>query len=135
MSIFFDTNVLIYCTDKKDLKKQAQARSLLEKHSMLGQAIISTQVLIELYNVLINKQKIPENLAAQVLDHYALWPVVESDVALVKNAVARTLGQPLSIWDAMVVEAAHRAGAQTLFSEDMGHGVRYGTVTVINPFA
>ena len=56
MSVFFDTNVLVYCTDKKDLKKQAQARSLVEQHSMLGQAVISTQVLIELYNVLINKQ-------------------------------------------------------------------------------
>ena len=135
MSVFFDTNVLVYCTDKKDLKKQAQARSLVEQHSMLGQAVISTQVLIELYNVLINKQKIPNNMAAQLIDHYALWPVVESDVVLVKNAVARTLGQTLSIWDAMVVEAANRAGAATLFSEDMGHGARYGTVTVINPFA
>jgi predicted nucleic acid-binding protein len=135
MSVFFDTNVLVYCTDQKDLAKQAKARALVEQHSASGQAVVSTQVLIELYNVLTNKQKIPKKMAALLIDHYAAWPVVDSDVTLVQNAVSRTLQQPLSIWDAMVIEAASRHGADTLLSEDMGHGQSYGTVTVMNPFA
>ena len=132
--IFFDTNVLVYCTDKQSPAKQAIALSLVEKHSATGQAVISTQVLIELYNVLINKQKVPAQLAVELINCYALWPVVESDLALVQSAIARTLEQRISIWDAKVVEAANRCGADTLLSEDMGHGARYGETTVINPF-
>lgn len=134
MSIFFDTNILVYCTDQKDLAKQSRARALVQRHSASGQAVVSTQVLIELYNVLINKQKIPKKIAALLIDHYAAWPVVDSDVTLVQSAVSRTLQRPLSIWDAMVIEAASRYGAETLLSEDMGHGQSYGTVKVINPF-
>ena len=134
MSVFFDTNVLVYCTDKLNPAKQAIALSLVEKHSATGQAVISTQVLIELYNVLVNKQKVPASLAAELVNNYALWPVVESDLALVQRAIVRTLAQRISIWDAMVVEAANRSDADTLLSEDMSHGTRYGQTTVVNPF-
>lgn len=134
MSVFFDTNVLVYCTDKLNPVKQAIALSLVEKHSATGQAVISTQVLIELYNVLVNKQKVPASLAAELVNNYALWPVVESDLALVQRATVRTLAQRISIWDAMVVEAANRSDADTLLSEDMSHGTRYGQTTVVNPF-
>ncbi len=33
-----------------------------------------------------------------------------------------------------VVEAANRAGADTLPSEDMGYGICHGATTVMNPF-
>ena len=135
MTVFFDTNVLVYCTDRQSPAKQFIARALVERHSATGRAVISTQVLIELYNVLVNKQKVPASLAAELINSYALWPVVDSDVALVQSAVARTLEQRISIWDAMVVEAANRCGSDTLLSEDMSHGMRYGGTTVVNPFA
>ena len=60
--------------------------------------------------------------------------MVESDLALVQSAIARTLEQRISIRDAMVVEAASRAGANTLLSENMSDGERYGATTVVNPF-
>lgn len=134
MRVFFDTNVLVYCTDKQSPAKQVIARDLVEKHSIAGQVVLSTQVLIELYNKLVNKQKVPAYLAAQLVDHYAQWPVVDSDVTLVQNAIARTLEQRLSIWDAMAIEAANRCGADMLISEDMSHGERYGATLVVNPF-
>ena len=134
MRVFFDTNVLVYCTDHQSPAKQAIALNLVEKHSASGQAVISTQVLIELYNVLVNKQKVPAHLAGEVVSHYALWLVVDSDLTLVQNAIARTLEQRLSIWDAMVVEAANRCGADTLLTENMSHGVHYGATVVVNPF-
>ena len=127
--------MLVYCTDKLSPAKQTIALSLVEKHSTAGQAVVSTQVLIELYNVLVNKQKVPATLAAELISSYALWPVLGSDLELVQNAIARTLEQRISIWDAMVVEAANRCGAETLLSEDMSHGMRYGNTTVINPFS
>ena len=40
----------------------------------------------------------------------------------------------ISFWDALVVQAAHVAGAEILYSEDLSDGQRYGAVRVINPF-
>lgn len=84
-----------------------------------------TNVRIKLYHVLVNKQKMLQRVAADLLDQYALWPVVQSDIALVQSAVTRTMAQALSIWDSMVIRAANRCGAKILLSEDMGHGMRY----------
>ena len=40
----------------------------------------------------------------------------------------------VSIWDAFIVQAAIEAGCDTLFSEDLQAGRRFGPVTVVNPF-
>ena len=126
--------MLVYCTDKQNSTKQVIAKNLVEKHSIAGQAVISTQVLVELYNVLVDKQKVPAHLAAQLVGHYAQWSVVDSNLTLVQNAIDRTLEQRLSIWDVMVIETANRCGADVLISEDMSHGERYGATLVVNLF-
>ena len=134
MSVFFDTNVLVYCTDTADPKRQTQARKLVAQSSVSGDAVISTQVLIELFNVLTRKQKMPPTAARDLTMAYANWPLINSDFALVGAALEKAVKHNLSIFDAMVVEAALRAEAQTLYSEDMQHGQRYGSLTVVNPF-
>ena len=91
-------------------------------------------MLIELYHVLVNKQKVPAHLAAQLVGHYAQWSVVDSNLTLVQNAIARTLEQRLSISDVMVIKTANRCGVDVLISEDMSHGERYGATLVVNPF-
>jgi predicted nucleic acid-binding protein len=131
---FFDTNVLVYCTDNQSPAKQTVALGLVEKHSAAGQAVISTQVLIELYNALVNKQKVPAHLAAELVNQYAVRSRVTRNFTLVQNAIARTLEQRLAIWDAMVAEAANCCSADTLLPEEMSNGVRYGATVVVNPF-
>ena len=134
MSVFFDTNVLVYCTDTNAPQKQAAARALVSQASTIGDAVVSTQVLIELFNVLTRKQRMPPSHAKGLVLAYAGWTVVQSDVALVTAAIDKSMHHQLSIWDAMVVEAAMCCGAQTLYTEDLTHGQRFGTVTVVNPF-
>jgi predicted nucleic acid-binding protein len=134
VSVFFDTNVLIYCTDTSAPEKQATARALVSQASKAGDVVISTQVLIELFNVLTRKQRMPHEHARALVLNYAHWPVVQSDLSLVTAAIEKSTQHRLSIWDGMVVEAATRCGAQTLYSEDMQHGQRYGALTVVNPF-
>jgi predicted nucleic acid-binding protein len=134
VSVFFDTNVLVYCTDSKEPVKQAQARRLVAQAGADGEAVISTQVLIELFNVLTRKQKMPADTARTMALAYTEWQVVQSDTALVSAAMDKAIQHKLSIWDAMVVEAAVRAGAPILYTEDMTHGQRYGGVTLVNPF-
>lgn len=40
----------------------------------------------------------------------------------------------LSFWDALILQAAQSSGAGTLYTEDLNHGQRYGSVEAINPF-
>lgn len=134
MSVFFDTNVLLYCTDATAPEKQSTARALVARASANGDAVVSTQVLIELFSVLTRKQQMPPAHAKALVAAYTHWAVVPSDVALVTSAIETSLQHQLSIWDAMVIEAALRCGAQTLYTEDLNHGQRFDTLTVVNPF-
>ena len=135
MSVFFDTNILVYCTDTTAPEKQAIARALVSQASASGDAMVSTQVLIELFNVLTRKQPMPSTHAKVLVTAYTGWAVVPSDVSLVTAAIEKSIPHQLSIWDSMVIEAALRGGAQTLLTEDMSHGQRFGSLTVVNPFA
>ena len=134
MLAFLDTNLLVYCTDVTAPAKQERARALVSRLSAAGEAVVSTQVLIELFHTLMRKQKMAP-VAAQVLTlAFTAWPVIDSDLALVGAAIERSITHQLSIWDAMVIEAALRAEARTLYSEDLSHGQRFGALTVVNPF-
>ena len=134
MSVFFDTNVLVYCTDTTAPEKQAIARTLVSQASASGDALVSTQVLIELFNVLTRKQQMPSAHAKALVMAYTHWTVVPSDVSLVTTAIEKSMQHQLSIWDAMVIEAAIRGGAHTLYTEDLNHGQRFESLTVVNPF-
>jgi predicted nucleic acid-binding protein len=134
MPSFFDTNVLVYCTDAAAPAKRARARTLVAEATIAGAAVTSTQVLIELFNVLTRKQRLEAGATRALLLAYTAWPVLDSDTAMVCAAVDRSIADGLSIWDAMVVEAAIRAEADTLYTEDLNPGQRFGPVTVVNPF-
>lgn len=134
MSVFFDTNVLVYCTDTAAPDKQARARSLVASSGLAGDAVVSTQVLIELFQVLTRKQKMPASTAQALVHAYTAWPVINSDLALVTAAIEKSIQHKLSIWEAMVIEAALRAKADIIYTEDLQHGQRFGALTVVNPF-
>ncbi len=134
MVAFLDTNLLVYCTDAGAPAKRERARALVSRLSEAGEAVVSTQVLIELFHTLTRKQKMPPAVAQSLTLAFTAWPVIDSDVALVNAAIEKSIVHQLSIWDAMVIEAALRAQAQTLYSEDLSHGQRFGALTVVNPF-
>ncbi|WP_076997175.1 PIN domain-containing protein [Variovorax sp. KK3] len=135
MPAFFDTNVLVYCVDPRDAAKQARARELVASASAGNAGMVSTQVLIELFSVLTRKQKIPEAIAAELVQAYTLWPVVDSDLKLCQSATATAVEHGLSIFDAMIVQAAIRSGADILYSEDLQHGREFGPLKLVNPFS
>jgi predicted nucleic acid-binding protein len=61
--------------------------------------------------------------------------VVQVDIPLVLAASELEERHTLSFWDAVVVEAARRAGATRLVTEDLQPGRDVGGGTVENPFA
>lgn len=134
MPVFFDTNVLVYCIDPRDSLKQTRAQQVVRQASLAAEGAISTQVLIELYNVLGRKLRVPDVERLAVVRAYMVWPVIDSDLGLVTAAMETSVRHQIGIFDAMIVEAASRSGATTLYSEDLQHGRRFGSLTITNPF-
>jgi predicted nucleic acid-binding protein len=134
---FVDTNVLVYAHDRSETAKQPVARALVEELWRDRAGVLSTQVLQELYVVATGKldPPIPRTAARELVVLYSTWPVVQVDVPLVLAASELEERHRLSFWDALVVEAARRAGAARLVSEDLQPGRGIGGVLIENPFA
>ena len=73
--------------------------------------------------------------AREIVGLYATWSVVSVDVGLILDAAALEERAQLSFWDALIVEAARRAGAMRVVSEDFRAGRRLGGITIENRFS
>jgi predicted nucleic acid-binding protein len=98
---------------------------------------LSTQVLQEFYVVATRTFRPPmgRNEAREIVALYATWPVVQVDVGLILDATALEERARLSFWDALIVEAARRAGAERLVSEDLQGGGSIAGIAIENPFS
>ena len=135
MPPFFDTNVLVYLVDKDEPEKQRIARGLVEEHLTEGTGMISVQVLREFYWVAKRlDHPLSEERAREAVADFAEFASVSEDADMVLKAVRRHQEMYLSFWDALVVEAALKAGADRLFTEDMQHGQVIEGMRVENPF-
>ena len=63
------------------------------------------------------------------------FPCQPVDHQLVRIAVERSERFAISYWDAAILAAAEALGAETVYSEGLSDGQRYGRVRVVNPFA
>jgi len=133
---FIDTNVLTYAHDASDTEKQRIARAVLEELWADRSGVVSTQVLQEFYVVATRKFRppMPRREAREVVALYSTWPVVQVDVELILDAASLEDEAQLSFWDALIVEAARRAGADRIVSEDFGSGRRLAGIVIANPF-
>ena len=129
---FIDTNVLAYAYDGDSPAKREIARRVLND---LGGAVISTQVLLELYAVLTRKLGLPQETAYQAVDALMDLDVVPTDARLVSDGLRLSVGSNISHWDALIVVAAVRAGCDTLLTEDLSHGQVIEGIRIVNPFA
>ena len=134
---FVDTNVLLYAHDASEIEKQPVARALLEQLWADRSGVVSTQVLQEFYVVATRKFQPPmhRSEAREIVTLYTTWPVVTVDAALILDAAVLEERAQLSFWDALIVEAARRAGATRIVSEDFQSGRQIGGIAIENPFA
>jgi predicted nucleic acid-binding protein len=127
---FFDTNVLLYMASVDQLKADRAER-------IVGHGgAISVQVLNEVANVARRKMRMswPDTHAFLSLLRglLAVHPITlqthETGLALAER-------YDLSTWDAMIAAAALHANCDTLWSEDMQHGMSLdGRLRIVNPF-
>jgi predicted nucleic acid-binding protein len=61
-------------------------------------------------------------------------PVVATKPQLIVSASRLEEGHTLSCWDALIVQAANRVGAERLVPEDLQNGRRLGVLAIENPF-
>lgn len=133
---FVDTNVLVYAHDTSAGDKRRRAAELVLRLGRTGTGCVSVQVLMELAATLTKKIANPLALsvAAEITDDLSTWEVHEPK-ALDVGAALRIAGRHgVSIWDAMIVQAAAAMEAEVLWTEDLNHGQTYEGVTVRNPF-
>jgi predicted nucleic acid-binding protein len=135
VTVFLDTNVLVYAFDASEPAKRARAVALLEDEAL--DVVVSAQVLNEFYWTATRKldPKVPEDVAEEAVRGLALGRVVPVDAALVEEAIALARRHHLSLWDAGIVVAAQRAGCHELLTEDLANGQAFGGVRVRDPFA
>jgi predicted nucleic acid-binding protein len=134
--VFIDTNVLVYAHDRSETQRQPVAQALLAELWQNRTGALSTQVLQEFYVVATRKYDPPMSRreARQLVDAYSHWQLVQVDVALILAASQLEEHHTISFWDALIVEAARRAGANRLVTEDLQTGRRLAGVLIHNPF-
>ena len=136
--VFFDTNVLVYQFSHSAPAKRKRAQDLLEDHILDGRAVISSQVVQELMNV--SLKKFATKMAAGELA-LLLTTVLSRLCAHVPTIdfYERALGlyatYSICFYDALILQAALDLGCETLYSEDLQDGQRFGSLVVRNPFA
>jgi predicted nucleic acid-binding protein len=127
---FFDTNVLIYLASGDPVKAD-KAESMVG-----GGGAISVQVLNELANVGRRKMQMSWQ------DTHAFLSLLRGlltvhPVTVETHVIGLGLAEryKLSIYDAMIAAAALHAECDTLWSEDMQHGMALdGRLRIVNPF-
>jgi predicted nucleic acid-binding protein len=133
---FVDTNILVYAHDGSESRKQPIAQALIEELWAGRTGRLSTQVLQEFYAVATRKFNPPmaRQEAREIVALYATWPIVQIDPAMIQLASHLEEQERLSFWDALILEAAIRALATRLVTEDLQDGREIGGVRIENPF-
>ena len=133
MSVFLDTNIVVYAFDGADPAKQRIAIEVLEAGDRL---VVSTQVLLETWWVLTRRlaEPLDEDHASKVIDELCALPVVSTDPELVRRAIESSRRFSIAVWDALIIEAARVSGCRRVLSEDLQSGQDFAGVMVENPF-
>jgi len=131
-NFFVDTNVLIYSYSSTEAEKSSKAQALFAE----ANAIISTQVLQELVNVLFKKFNTSWNDIRHTLDEVNRNCAVHVNAqTTAKYACDIAERYNFSFYDSMIISAVIEAGCAILYSEDLNSGqVIDEKLTILNPF-
>ena len=131
---FLDTNILIYAAagKKDEPEKYHRAVDIIRNNDV----VLSTQVIGEFLHV--SRKKYLKVMGVAQISSWAdilfKFPSVDIDQAVIKSALFVAERYQISFWDAALVAAAEKMSAETLYTEDLSHGQKYGSVTAVNPF-
>ncbi len=126
---FFDTNIVVYGIVGDGWRQQ------IAKSVMYDGGTISVEVLNELSNVLLRKHMknwaTIQDISAATRALFHVRPVTK-DIHIQGLFLAERYG--FALYDSMIVAAALESGCDVLWSEDMQHGMKIGSLEIRNPF-
>ncbi|HEV2098141.1 MAG TPA: PIN domain-containing protein [Stellaceae bacterium] len=132
---FLDTNILLYSISREpgEAVKRDRAIDLLARDD----GALSVQVLQEFYVQATRPNRpvpLPHEIAAGLIRTWTRFRVQEIDLDILSAALEIKATHRFSYWDSAIIAAARALGCRELYSEDMAHGRRIGSTTIINPF-
>lgn len=134
MKAFFDTNILVYSMDRGEPLKREMAQAVMHRHMADGNLVLSTQVMLEFFNVMTRKHKASPKKMLAALEVLALNQVVSTGADFALRAARLCAAEQTATFDAAILQAALDSGCEVLYSEDFQAGRRYGALEVVNPF-
>lgn len=134
--VFVDTNVLVYAFDADAGPKFEKAQSILKDCWNNQSGLLSTQVLQEFYVTVTKKlfKKVDKQSARNIVQVYKAWSVHSITAEDIIDASEFEEQNQISFWDSLIITIAQKTGAETLYSEDMQDGQKFGSLTIVNPF-
>jgi predicted nucleic acid-binding protein len=134
---FIDTNVFIYHLDATDPRKHAIADDVVREALRTGSGCTSYQVVQECLNVVTSKARVPlTHEEAEAYLDAVLAPLMQvgASAELCHRALGIRARWRVGFYDALVIAAALAAGCVRLLSEDLQHGQRIESLTIVDPF-
>ena len=126
-----DSNVLVYLHNNSSPSKRSIAKNILSDNPMIPAQVISEYLNITKRLLDLSKERLLIQ-TAELLKDCEIIPILPSTLFLAAPLVKKYQFQ---LFDAIIIAAALEVGCQTLYSEDMHHGLLVNdTLTIINPF-
>lgn len=94
--------------------------------------MISVQVLQELL-VNLRRKGLGARDARLAIEDYMNWRIVENTLPVLASGLDEMDRWQVSLWDAMILAAARRAGVKTIWSEDFNPDQDYDGIEIVNP--
>jgi len=131
---FLDTNLPAYAADLDSPAKRERARRLMRETANLGNGVVSTQVLQELYVTLSRKLGVEPLEAKSIVTSLARYEIVTITNTDITAAIDGSILWKVSFWDALILVAVRAASCGIVYSEYLNAGQSYNGVKVANPF-
>ena len=131
--IFLDSNIFVYSADAADKAKQSRAYSIIKNAVDNPSFVISSQVLNEFSNVALSKLRKSVFEVARFIRLFRRIRVVPVVPDLTLEALLIKDQYGLQFYDSLLIASAVANGCNEFWSEDLGNGVVYSGVKVINP--
>jgi predicted nucleic acid-binding protein len=129
-----DTNILVYAADLAAGERHERALEILDR-AVRRDCVLTLQALAEFFHVTTRKQMVARAEAATQLRDWATeFPTVAADPGALLKALEFAVDRRFGLWDALLLATAERHGCETVLSEDMQAGARFGGVTILDPF-
>ena len=134
---FLDTNIFVYSATDDDPAKARIATELIRKALTTHKGAVSYQVVQEFFNLALKRFERRMNFEdRQEYLARVFRPLlkIHSSLALYEEALRLHAANKLQWHDALIVGAARESGCAILYSEDLQHGQKFGSLKIVNPF-